>query len=66
MQLDEIKHAVNAGHTVHWKSPAYKVICDNLGQWLIQYGEGHNANWIGLTWQDGKTLNGAEADFYLA
>lgn len=66
MTLNEIKHAVEAGHTVHWKNPGYRVIKDQSGQWLIQYGQGSRAWWIGLTYLDGVTMNGEEADFYIA
>ena len=66
MQLDEIKAAVLAGKTVHWKTPMYTVIRDRIGQWLIQYGSGRNANWIGLTWRDGVTMNGKPDEFYIA
>lgn len=66
MNLDEIKHAVNAGHRVHWKSPSYTVIKDSTGQYLIAYLHGTwSASYIGLTWTDGTTMNGNEADFYL-
>ncbi len=66
MTLDEIKAAVRAGKAVHWKSPAYTVICDSIGQWLIAYCHGsQNASYIGLTWRDGVTMNGEESDFYI-
>lgn len=66
MTLEEIKAAVMAGKTVHWQNSAYTVIRDRLGQFLIQYSSGRNANWIGLTWADGVTLNGQPGDFYVA
>lgn len=66
MTLDEIKAAVNAGKTVRWKSPAYTVIRDRLGQYLIAYRHGErDASYIGLTWRDGVTLNGKTDDFYI-
>jgi len=61
MTLDEIKDAVSRGWTVHWKNDAYEVRRDSLGQWLIV----HDNNTIGLTWSDGKTLNGDPEDFYI-
>lgn len=65
MDLHEIKAAVEAGLTVYWKTLGYRVIKDSLGQWLIAYGEGtRQANYIGLTWRDGTTMNGDAQDFY--
>lgn len=62
MTLQEIQKAVTDGKRVHWASPAYTVILDSLGQWFIRC---HNGNCIGLTWADGKTLNGKESQFYV-
>lgn len=62
MTLNEIKAAVEAGKTVHWKTPAYTVIHDSAGQWLIHHPE----SCIGLTWQDGITMNGEPGDFFIA
>jgi len=62
MTLQEIKAAVEAGKAVHWSNDAYKVVKDKLGQWLIVCTL--NDYTIGLTWQDGVTLNGREEDFY--
>lgn len=64
MKLHQIKNAVNAGQTVYWKSPAYVVIKDRIGQWLIRCEL--NNHCIGLTWRDGETMNGKEQDFYIA
>jgi hypothetical protein len=64
MTLDEIKAAVAAGKTVHWGNESYRVMVDNLGQWLI-----HRAanDWtVGLTHRDGVTLGGAEEEFFIA
>jgi hypothetical protein len=67
MTLEQIKAAVEAGKTVHWANTAYTVIKDNLGQWLIAYEpNGPRAHYIGLTWQDGKTMNGAPSQFFIA
>ena len=67
LTLDQIKQHVRDGKRVHWMNPAYTVILDSVGQWLIAYRHGHsNANYIGLTWRDGVTMNGDPADFYLA
>lgn len=66
MTLDEIKDAVKAGKRVHWKSRNYTVICDLLGQWMIAYNHGStDANYIGLTWRDGTTMNGEESEFFI-
>lgn len=56
MTLDEIKAAVDAGQTVYCGSPGYVVIKDSLGQYLVKCV--FNNYYIGLTWQDGMTLNG--------
>ncbi len=63
MNLREIKTVIAAGRPVYWKTQEYKVIRDNLGQYLIVYTRSNNA--IGLTHRDGVTLNGAESDFFV-
>ena len=69
MTLAEIKAAVKAGKTVHWASESYTVIHDttnNCDQWLIAYNHGYrNANYIGLTWRDGVTVNGKPEEFFI-
>jgi hypothetical protein len=62
MTLDEIKAAIDEGRTVYHQTPNYQVIRDNLGQYLIQCRS--NDYCIGLTWQDGKTLNGKPYEFF--
>lgn len=64
MSLDEIKAAVEAGNTVHWKHSGYVVIKDGLGQFLVKCTS--NDSCIGLTWKDGQTMNGQEEDFFFA
>ena len=64
MTLDEIKAAVDAGHTVHWATTGYVVHKDRLGQYLITYVP--NGSCIGLTDREGQRLNGKEAEFFLA
>jgi hypothetical protein len=67
MTLQEIKAAVDAGHTVHWANEGYRVIKDSLGQYLIGWNVGgHDENYWGLTWQDGVTLNGKPEQFFTA
>ena len=63
MTLEEIKDAVNSGRKVYWHNPAYEVIVDSIGQWLIHCNM--NDSYIGLTWRDGITLNGKESEFIL-
>jgi hypothetical protein len=63
MTLSEIKAAVEAGRTVCWHNSGYRVIKDNLGQWLIIFIP--NQHCVGLTWRDGVTLNGKPEEFYI-
>ena len=63
MTIEEIKSAVKAGKTVHWINAGYVVTVDKYDHWLITFKANQSA--IGLTWQDGATLNGKESDFYI-
>lgn len=63
MTVEEIKRAVDQGHPVKWSGYSYDVIKDKTGQYLIKCSD--NGHCIGLTHQDGKTLNGLESDFYI-
>ena len=63
MNLQEIKSAVESGKIVHWKTDSYNVIKDRKGQWLIHCIL--NNYYIGLTWLDGKTMNGDARDFFI-
>ena len=63
MTLSEIKSAVLAGRTVHWKSGAYEVIHDRVGQWFIVCR--FNGSLTGLTWADGVTMSEDPKDFFL-
>lgn len=63
MTLDEIKAAVLAGKKVHWANTAYRVIRDNIGQWLIVCDL--NDHCIGLTWRDDVTVNGKPEQFFV-
>ena len=63
MTLSEIKTAVDKGKPVYHGNHAYYVHKDNLGQYLIICAL--NDYTIGLTWQDGKTLNGKEEEFFI-
>lgn len=53
---DEIRAAVDAGKTVYVGNKAYVVIKDNIPQYLIYCAMTNY--YVGLTWRDGKTLNG--------
>ena len=64
MKLEQIKAAVLAGRTVHWKNGAYRVVHDSVGQWLIKCE--FNGHCWGLTWANGTTMNGDESDFFVA
>lgn len=64
MSLAEIKAAVEAGQTVHWKNSGYVVIKDKFGQFLVKFTR--NDSCVGLTSDDGLTLNGDEDDFFVA
>ena len=64
MTLDQIKSAVSSGVPVYWKQSNYQVMVDNFGQWYIVCS--NNNHCVGLTWQDGATLNGNPEDFYTA
>jgi len=62
--LVEIKEAVLAGRTVHWKNGAYRVIhAPKIGELLIRFD--YNESITGLTWADGVTMNEREEDFFL-
>lgn len=63
MNLEEIKKAVNEGKIVCWANEGYRVIKDKLGRFFIHCTM--NDHYIGLTWQDGKTLNGKEEQFFI-
>lgn len=62
MTLTEIKAAITAGKKVCYENSSYSVIKDNKDQYLISHANGHC---IGLTWQDGVTLNGNEQIFFI-
>jgi hypothetical protein len=68
MKLPEIKKAVNDGKTVHWANELYIVSKGHYASgeenWSIICTS--NQHTIGLTWQDGKTMNGKESEFFIA
>lgn len=65
MTLQEIKDAVLAGKTVHWKNDGYRVIyAPKIGEFLIQFD--YNESLTGLTWADGVTMSEKPEDFYIA
>ena len=63
MTLTEIKNAVQRGETVCWSNTGYEVLyIFKNDSYVIKH---HSGNMIGLTWQNGKTMNGEESDFYI-
>lgn len=63
MTVEEIKTAVDNGKNVHWSNSSYQVINGGKSGYLIKcVGSGYA---IGLTWEDGTTLNAKESDFYI-
>lgn len=64
MTLQEIKKAVNEGKVVHWKNEGYQVI-KSKDDYLIKFLGKMHSSFIGLTWQDGVTMNGEEKDFFI-
>ena len=72
MKLQEIKEAVLAGRTVHWKNGAYQVIIDKpigrdghaFDRFLINH-VGTTVVWA-LTWADGVTMSESPEDFFVA
>jgi hypothetical protein len=66
MNLNQIKTAVRSGKTVHVGNAAYSVhlhvFPDGSEQWNILHSGG---SCIGLTHQDGVTLNAGEGEFYV-
>lgn len=63
MTLEQIKAAVIAGYVVNWSNNGYVVNCDSKDNWFILCTK--NDTYIGLTWQDGVTLNGKPDQFYI-
>lgn len=63
MTAFEIMQAVDNNRTVYWCNNHYRVFRDVCGEYLIFCNL--NNDTIGLTWKDGKTLNGKEEDFYI-
>ena len=63
MTLEQIKAAVESGCQVYWQNPAYQVIKDSVGQWLVKCEL--NGHCVGLTWRDGVTMNGRPEDFHV-
>jgi hypothetical protein len=63
MKLQEIKQAIEDGKTVNWSNSLYEVVKSKYGELLIRCK--NNDHCIGLTWQDGVTMNGKEEDFFI-
>lgn len=69
MTLDEIIAAVEAGKTVCWSNGNYQVVpagyYNPAGHKVYDILCISNGHRTGLTWMDGKTMNGKEEDFYI-
>lgn len=63
MTLPEIVSAVQQGKTVYYGSCSYIVVYD-LEQGYFIHSKSNNHR-IGLTWEDGRTLNGKEENFFI-
>ncbi len=63
MDAQQIREAIDQGKQVFWGTSGYPVIKDNKGQYLITCTT--TSMCIGLTWQDGVTLNGKEEEFFI-
>ena len=61
MELQDIKKSVDRGETVYWKNPGYQVVKNGTSYDILCL---QNDSRIGLTHQDGITMNGNENDFY--
>ena len=61
MNLEQIRAAQKLGLTVHWANEGYTVH-DNSIVWMFGTPK---ANSIGLTWSDGKTMNGQPDEFFV-
>ena len=68
MTLDEIKSAVRNGQAVYWKNHHHPVEvskrADGSEKWVVRCTD--NNSFIGLTWQDGETMNGKPEEFHVA
>ena len=65
MTLEQIKKAVDQGKEVFWKTDGYRVVAGTQkgsGEYFVVCTE--NQYTVGLTWRDGKTMNGNEIEFY--
>lgn len=63
MTVAHIQKLVDLGMPVYWKTKAYKIVKDAWGEYLIQCSL--NGHCIGLTHQDGTTLNGEPHEFFV-
>jgi len=62
MYLEQIKQAIEKGHSVFWANTNYRVIKDSIGQYLI-HSQCNDVYW-GLTHRDGITMNGKPEQFF--
>ena len=64
--VEAIKNAVDSGKTVCWSNSNYQIVISHPRSYQTEYLIKclDNDSCIGLTWRDGKTLNGKLKDFY--
>lgn len=66
MTLEEIIAAMKEGKTVHWANKGYTIVGDPSVVTKLLIKCEMNGSCTGLTWLDGKTMNGKEEDFFVA
>lgn len=59
----QIKRETLRGFQVYWANPGYRVHVDKLDQWFITFTPANHS--IGLTWQDGVSMNGKPEQFFM-
>ena len=64
MTLAEILRAVEEGLLVHWQTPGYVIERQQVGRGCVIRCLATD-HCIGLTWADGRTLNGREDEFFI-
>lgn len=62
MNLEEIKKAVDEGKKVFWRNRGYQVFKDKNDWYYIKFLR--DGSCIGLTWNDGVTVNGLPHEFF--
>lgn len=62
MTLEQIKQAVTEGKTVCWSNGGYEVRKTGNSFDIVCLWNNYT---VGLTWQDGKTMNGKPEEFFI-